>query len=85
MTGSAAGLDVQPLKEPDAPPHNLGQYYLLMDPGASPDFFDRVRQVAEGVAKDEGARIPGQGKQEQDPVDLAPEVWDLTLSLAGEA
>ena len=83
MTGGVVSRDVKPLKAPDGPPHDLGQYYLLMDPGASPAFFERLAQVAEGVALDEGARMPGQGKAEMDPVPLEDAVWAQTLALAG--
>ena len=85
MTGGVASQDVKPLKAPDGPPHDLGQYYLLMDPGTSAAFFDRLQQVAAGVARDEGARMPGQGKQEQDPVDLEEAVWAQARSLGGGA
>lgn len=82
MTGSVVSRNVKPLKAPEGPPHDLGQYYLLMDPGSSPEFFERLGQVAEGVALDEGARMPGQGKTEQDPVQIERAVWDQTLALA---
>jgi (2R)-3-sulfolactate dehydrogenase (NADP+) len=85
MTGGVVSRDVKPLKAPEGPPHDLGQYYMLMDPGASPAFFDRLAQVAEGVALDEGARMPGQGKSWMDPVPLEDAVWAQTLSLAGMA
>ena len=85
MTGSVLSRDVKPLKAPEGAPHDLGQYYMLMDPGASPAFFDRLAQVAEGVALDEGARMPGQGKSRMDPVPLEDAVWAQTLSLAGMA
>lgn len=83
MTGGVVSRDVKPLKAPEGPPHDLGQYYLLMDPGSSPDFFDRLGRIAEGVALDEGARMPGQGKAAQDPVTLEQAVWDQTRALAG--
>ncbi|MDJ0631461.1 MAG: Ldh family oxidoreductase [Rhodobacter sp.] len=83
MTGGVVSRDVGPLKAPEGSPHDLGQYYLLMDPGCSPVFFDRLAQVIEGVALDEGARMPGQNKVEQDPVALEPSVWAQTLALAG--
>ena len=83
MTGSVVSRDVNPLKAPEGPPHDLGQYYLLMDPGVSPEFYERVQQVAAGVAMDEGARMPGQNKQEQDPVSLEEAVWGKTQALAG--
>jgi (2R)-3-sulfolactate dehydrogenase (NADP+) len=83
MTGGVASRDVKPLKTPEGPPHDLGQYYLLIDPDLSPAFYDRLAQVAEGVACDDGARMPGQGKQARDPVDLEDAVWRQVLDLAG--
>ncbi|WP_420722821.1 Ldh family oxidoreductase [Hwanghaeella sp. LZ110] len=85
LTGGVVSRDVKPLKAPDGPPHDLGQYYLLMDPDVSGAFFDRLRQVQEGVALDEGTRMPGQGKEESDPVDLSDAIWDQARSLAGVA
>ena len=84
MTGGVASQDVKPLKAPEGPPHDLGQYYVLMDPGTSPVFFERLEQVAAGVAGDEGARMPGQGKRENDPVELEEAVWAQTRALAGK-
>ncbi|MFK7941040.1 MAG: Ldh family oxidoreductase [Roseovarius sp.] len=83
MTGGVASRDVKPLKAPEGPPHDLGQYYLLMDPDLSGVFFDRLAHVADGVACDEGARMPGQSKQENDPVDLEDAVWAQLQELAG--
>lgn len=82
MTGGVVSRDVKPLKAPEGPPHDLGQYYLLIDPDVSGDFFDRLKQVADGVALDEGARMPGQGKQPSDPVALDDAVWAKTNALA---
>ncbi len=82
MTGGTASRHVKPLKAPEGPPHDLGQYYLLMDPGNSPAFYDRLQEVAEGVAQDEGARMPGQAKIENDPVELEAKVWEQALALA---
>ena len=82
MTGSTISQDVKPLKAPEGQPHDLGQYYMLIDPDTSGTFFDRMAQVAEGVAMDEGARMPGQGKTPSDPVELEDTVWAHTLELA---
>ena len=84
MTGGLVSRDVKPLKAPEGPPHDLGQYYILMDPDTSPEFFTRLEQLAEGVALDEGARMPGQGKTEMDPVPLEDNVWQQTLELANQ-
>ncbi len=85
MTGGVVSRDVKPLKAPEGPPHDLGQYYLLMDPGASGAFADRLAQVAEGVAMDEGARMPGQTARHMDPVDLEEAVWAQVTALAGRS
>ena len=85
MTGSIVSRHVSPLLAPDGPPHDLGQYYLLIDPGTSNDFAARFSQIAEGVAMNEGARMPGQGKMPRDPVDVNDDVWALTQRLAGIA
>lgn len=85
MTGGVVSRDVKPLKAPDGPPHDLGQYYLLIDPDVSGVFPDRLKQVAEAIALDEGARMPGQGKSAQDPVALEDAVWAQTQALAGAA
>nr|MCS5605186.1 Ldh family oxidoreductase [Alphaproteobacteria bacterium] len=83
LTGGVVSRDVKPLKALEGPPHDLGQYYLLMDPGVSGEFFERLQQVEGAVALNKGARMPGQGKREQDPVELDETVWELTLTLAG--
>ncbi|WP_306115410.1 MULTISPECIES: Ldh family oxidoreductase [unclassified Roseovarius] len=82
MTGGVVSRDVKPLKAPEGPPHDLGQYYLIMDPSASGDFNDRLAQVAAGVALDEGARMPGQTKRHMDPVPLEDHVWAQLQALA---
>ena len=83
LTGGVVSQDVKPLKALEGPPHDLGQYYLLMDPGVSGEFFERLQQVEGAIVLDKGARMPGQGKREQDPVELDETVWELTLTLAG--
>ena len=86
MTGGVVSRDVKPLKAPDGPPHDLGQYYLLMDPDVSGAFFDRLAQVEAGVAldSDSGARMPGRGKRPADPVTLDDGIWAEVRALAGQ-
>lgn len=83
MTGGVASQDVKPLKAPEGPPHDLGQFYLIIDPGTSDDFGARLEQVARAVAQDEGARMPGQGKRKMDPVEIEEHVWNQLNQLAG--
>jgi len=82
MTGGVVSRDVNPLKAPEGAPHDLGQFYLLIDPSTSSEFTGRLAQVMAGVALDEGARMPGQGKEEQDPVQLEEPVWAQLQQLA---
>ncbi|MGK8235092.1 Ldh family oxidoreductase [Roseovarius sp. MS2] len=83
LTGGVVSRDVNPLKAPNGPPHDLGQYYLLMDPDLSGVFFDRLAQVAEGATTDAGARMPGQGKKPCDPVTVPDPLWAQVRDLAG--
>ena len=50
MTGGVLSQDVSPLKAPEGAPHDLGQYYLLIDPSASDSFGDRMTRLAAAVA-----------------------------------
>lgn len=83
LTGGVVSRDVKPLKAPEGPPHDLGQYYLLMDPEVSGAFHARLAQVADAVAMDAGARMPGQAPRHMDPVELEDHVWAQAQALAG--
>ena len=85
LTGGLASRDVAPLKAPDGAPHDLGQIYLLIDPGVSDAFGARLARIMEGVAENEGARMPGQGKVLATEVDVEGAVWAQLQSLAGVA
>ncbi|MGJ8625724.1 MAG: Ldh family oxidoreductase [Sulfitobacter sp.] len=75
MTGGLLSKDVKPLKAPEGAPHDLGQYYIIIDPSTSSDFVARLADLTEAASQDEGARMPGQGKQPSDPVEVADAVW----------
>lgn len=84
MTGSRAGVDLGPLKAPEGDPHDIGDFYLIVDPDVSGGaFFDRLTQVSGAVQRDEGARMPGQARAVQDPVNVDPDAWALAQRLAG--
>lgn len=83
MTGSRAAPDIAPLKAPEGEPHDIGDYYLLIDPGMSGAFHDRFARIAGMVAMDEGARIPGAGRQGADPVEVDDAAWQQAQALAG--
>ncbi|RLJ58980.1 (2R)-3-sulfolactate dehydrogenase (NADP+) [Litoreibacter meonggei] len=76
MTGSVNSLDVGGLKLADGPPHGLGQFYLLLDPGTYTEAFDaRVVRVVDAVAEQPGARIPGASRAEATVVQVGDELW----------
>lgn len=86
MTGSVNSLDVQGLKLPDGPPHDLGQFYIIMDPGTHGDHFAaRFSRVAEAVDAQEDARIPGADRQEMTQIDVPDALWTQCQALAGDA
>lgn len=82
MTGSVLSRDVKPLKAPDGPPHDLGQFYLLVDPEVSDGFAARLAALAENVALDPGARMPGQTRAPEPSVEVSTEVWSRIEELA---
>jgi (2R)-3-sulfolactate dehydrogenase (NADP+) len=82
MTGSVLSRDVKPLKAPEGAPHDLGQYYLIIDPSAQSDFGDKIQTLAAHIATDEAARMPGQNKVSMDPVEVGDDTWKLITSLA---
>lgn len=83
VTGSVNSLDVKGLKLADGPPHNLGQYYFLVDPTAvSGDaFFERLDRLSHAVSEQEGARLPGATRVLPETVSIDEKVWSLANSL----
>ena len=87
MTGSVNSLDVKGLKLKDGPPHDLGQFYMLLDPQTySGDvFWDRIERLADAVNEQENARLPGANRTLPDAVSIDDALWDKVLKLAGTA
>jgi len=84
VTGSVNSLDVAGLKVPEGRPHDLGQFYFLVDPTAlSGDaFWDRLARLSDAVDEQPGARLPGSNTQQVTEVNIEASVWELTQSLA---
>lgn len=82
MTGSVLSASVKPLKAPQGPPHDLGQFYILIDPQSGAAFAERLAALSQAATKDEGARMPGQSRQIMQKVDVVDQVWDRLLELA---
>lgn len=80
MTGSVNSLDVRGLKLPEGKPHDLGQFYILMEP--QDGFAARLARVAEAVAEQDGARIPGRHRQPMGEIDVPDALWAASRALA---
>ncbi len=85
MTGGVLSRDVKPLKAAEGAPHDLGQYYIIIDPSASPDFAPRLADLSAAASVDDGARMPGQTREPADPVSVEDKVWTQMEALAGLA
>lgn len=85
MTGGLNSVDVAPLKQVEGGPHDLGQFYILIDPATSPDFAARLERLAGAVAEDPGARMPGARLAPKDPIDVPDALWSQILALAADA
>ena len=84
ITGSVNSVDVKGLKVPEGEPHNLGQFYFLMDPEAvSGDaFWQRLSTLTDAVSEQEGARLPGANRVLPEDVSIDKKLWEFTLGLA---
>jgi len=85
VTGSVNSLDVAGLKVPDGKPHDLGQFYFLLDPTAisGDTFWERIARLAKAVDEQPGARLPGSKTPLVSEVTIDQSVWTLAQSLAG--
>ena len=83
MPGGVLSRDVKPLKAAEGPPHDLGQFYILIDPSTSGDFARRVEELSDLIALDERGRMPGQHRVIADPVKVDAAAWEPALALAG--
>jgi len=82
LTGGVLSRDVKPLKAPEGAPHDLGQFYIVIDPVNAPDFAQKLAILADAASEDEGARMPGQGKQPATSVVVDDAVWAMVQGYA---
>ena len=86
LTGSVNSLDVRGLKAETGPPHDLGQFYILIDPSAqSASLAERVARVTDRVADEPGVRVPGTRSRDRDPVEVADRLWETVKRLIGHS
>jgi len=83
LTGCRLSVDVPPLKTPDGQPHDLGQFYVVVDPTSysGAGFHERIVALGESIIEQPGARLPGADRVPIDPVDVEDDVWKLVLEL----
>jgi (2R)-3-sulfolactate dehydrogenase (NADP+) len=84
LGGGLFSRDVGALKAPEGAPHDLGQYFLLIDPGQG-DFQDRLAMLANIVSQDAGARMPGQGKRPSPTAEVPEALWRQVEALAARS
>lgn len=84
LCGTRRSVDVPPLKAADGPPHDLGQFYLVIDPRAYSDeaFYAHLESLARSVSADTSARLPGAARPNSSTVEVADDLWDVITSLA---
>lgn len=84
VTGSVNSVNVKGLKVPEGPPHDLGQFYFIVDPlmHSGDTFWDRIATVEDGVSAQDGARLPGTGFTMPSEVELDARLWNSVLELA---
>lgn len=86
LTGSVNSVDVKGLKLSDGPPHDLGQFYILIDPGAHADSLgERFERLAEVIAEDPGVRVPGSRRMMATEVEVDSKLWARVIELAATA
>ena len=84
VTGSNLSVTASPLKAPEGPPHDLGQFYFLVDPTtyAGDGFWSRLETLSQAVEEQPGARLPGTHSADQTHAELDAELWTQVQALA---
>ena len=69
---------------PPARSHDLGQFYFLVDPTAfaGDAFWERLEIVADAVADQPNARLPGSRREFPDRVSIDAALWSKVNRLA---
>lgn len=85
VTGSLNSVTAPPLKTPEGPAHDLGQFYFMIDPTtfAGDAFWERLDTLTEAVENQPGARLPGSKRPTPTEVSIDAPLWNKVLALAG--
>ena len=83
LTGSRLSIEVPPLKTPEGEPHDLGQFYVVIDVEAYDDrFLQRVEKLADVIESQPGARLPGANIPTTDEVEVDDVLWSTIKHLS---
>ena len=83
VTASQPSLNVKGLKVPEGPPHDLGQFYFVIDPNVHDDgFHSRIAALADAISAQEGARLPGSKFTMPQTVEIEAHVHAQLLELS---
>ncbi len=84
VTGSVNSVHSGALKAPQGKPHNLGQFYFIVEPEvfSGEQFWQRIDTLSEAVECQPGARLPGSQREIVNEVTIESDVWDKAVSLA---
>ena len=63
-------------------PHNLGQFYIVIDPASGASFYNRLEELTAIISAEEGTRMPGQYTIPKAEVDVPDDLWGLAISLS---
>ena len=82
MTGGRISKNVAPLKAKEGEPHNLGQFYIVIDPASGASFYNRLEELTAIISAEEGTRMPGQYTIPRTEVDVPDDLWGLAINLS---
>lgn len=87
LTGSRLSADVPPLKAPTGKAHDLGQFYIVVDPLSFGDgaFASQVAALVASIEAQPETRLPGSQRTVPSHVDVEHDVWELMRTLAAGA
>ncbi|MDA9008444.1 Ldh family oxidoreductase [Alphaproteobacteria bacterium] len=84
VTGSLNSVSAPPLKAPEGQAHDLGQFYLMIDPTtfSGDAFWERLGTLTDAVEGQPGARLPGSNRPTVTEVSIDAALWEKVLELA---
>ena len=83
LTGSRLSVEVPPLKAAEGLPHDLGQFYILIDPSAYDEgFLPRLEKLADVIESQPDARLPGRSRCVPETVEVDADLWGKIKGLS---